>query len=67
MTIPYKAVQTEFRQGFCYVSSAACRKLRFHISVGDVWNAALIPSLVERLASLDNPKFGDAENAVEVR
>jgi len=67
ITIPYKAVQTEFRQGFCYVSSAAWRKLRFQISVGDVWNAALIPPLVERLASLDNPSFGDPENAVEVR
>ena len=67
ITIPYKAVQTEFREGFCHVSSAACQKLQFHISVGDVWNAALIPSLVERLASLENPSVGDAENAVEVR
>jgi hypothetical protein len=67
ITIPYNSVQTEFRQGICHVSSEACRKLRLHISVADVWNAALIPSLVERLASLDSPSFGDAENAVEVR
>jgi hypothetical protein len=67
ITIPYHAVQTEFRQGFCYVSSAACPKLRLQISVGDVWNAALIPSLVERLAPLGNPSVGGAENSVEIR
>lgn len=67
ITIPYKAVKAEFRQGVCYVSSAIRRNLRFEFSVADVWNAALIPSLLERLTSLHSQSFRDAENAVEVR